>query len=187
MLTLKERGTAGVSTRNMTLTAMLTALLCITGPVTLPLGPIPLSLTTGVLMLMALLLGARRACLCCGVYLLIGLLGLPVFSGFTGGGGALLGPTGGFLLGYLPMTALCGWVCARTERRLLRAAGMIAANLLLILVGTMWYCRQAGVSFAAGLMVCALPFLPGDGLKIAAVLLGGSAVRNRLSKAKLLK
>ena len=104
-----------MSTRRMTLTAMLTAMLCLLGPLTLPLGPVPLSLTTALLMLMGLLLGGGKATLCCAVYLLMGLVGLPVFSGFSGGAGALLGPTGGFLLGYLPMTALCGFVCAAGE------------------------------------------------------------------------
>lgn len=80
-------------TKTLTLTAVLTALLCLAGPVTLPVGPIPLSLTTAVLMLMALLLG-ERALLCCGLYLLLGLLGLPVFSGFTGGLAALSGLPG---------------------------------------------------------------------------------------------
>ncbi len=83
-----------MTTRQMTLSAMLTALLCILGPLTLPLGPVPLSLTAFALMLTALLLGPGRAAACCGVYLLLGLMGLPVFSGFTGGAGVFLGPTG---------------------------------------------------------------------------------------------
>lgn len=175
-----------MSTRNMTLTAMLTALLCAAGPVTLPVGPIPLSLTTAVLMLMALLLGAGRATACCGVYLMLGLLGVPVFSGFTGGVGALMGPTGGFLLGYLPLTALCGFLCGRTERRLLQGAAFCAGTLLLYLLGTAWYAWHTGVSPMTALGVCVLPFLPGDILKIAAVLLGGNAIKSRLKKARLL-
>lgn len=174
-----------MSTRQMTLTAMLTALLCILGPLTLPVGPIPLTLTTAALMLIALLLGPGRACLCCGVYLLIGALGLPVFSGFTGGAGALAGPTGGFLLGYLPMTALCG-LAARAKGRRRQLAAFAAGLLLLYLTGTAWYCRQAGVSMAAALGACVLPFLPGDGLKLIAVLTGGNAVRARVKRAGLL-
>lgn len=175
-----------MSTRNMTLTAMLTALLCILGPVTLPVGPVPLSLATAVMMLTALLLGGGRALLCCGLYLLIGLCGLPVFSGFTGGISALAGPTGGFLLGYLPMTALCALVCGRTERRLFAALGFIAGTALLYLCGTAWYCWQSGASAGAALTVCVLPFLPGDAVKIAAVLTGGRAVKSRLKRAGLL-
>ena len=175
-----------MSTRNMTLTAMLTALLCIAGPVTLPVGPIPLSLTTAVLMLMALLLGASRATLCCGVYLFIGLLGVPVFSGFTGGAGQLLGPTGGFLVGYLPMTALCGFLCARCDSRTSLALTLIIATAFLYLCGTAWYCRQSGVSPASAAAACIFPFLPGDALKILLILTCGPSLRSRLRKAKLL-
>ncbi len=173
-----------MSTRHMTLTAMLTALLCILGPVTLPVGPVPLSVTTAALALIALLLGSGRACLCCGAYLLIGAVGLPVFSGFTGGIGALIGPTGGFLLGYLPMTAVCG-LSARTEKRLCQFFALAAGTLLLYLAGTAWYCGQAGVNVPAAIGTCVLPFLPGDALKVAAVLLGGNAIKTRLRKAGL--
>ena len=175
-----------MSTRQMTLTAMLTALLCILGPLTLPIGPIPLSLTTAMLMLMALLLGASRATLCCGVYLLIGLTGLPVFSGFTGGIGAFAGPTGGFLLGYLPMTAWCGFLCARTQRRPWQLLALLTGTALLYLIGTAWYAWQADVSAAAALSVCVLPFLPGDALKLAAVVIGGNAIKARLRKTVLI-
>ena len=174
-----------MSTRRMTLTAMLTAMLCLLGPLTLPLGPVPLSLTTALLMLMGLLLGGGKATLCCAVYLLMGLVGLPVFSGFSGGAGALLGPTGGFLLGYLPMTALCGFVCARQEHRLVQLGALLAGTALLYLIGTAWYCWQSGAEASAALAVCVLPFLPGDAVKIIAVLTGGNAVKTRLRKAGL--
>lgn len=174
-----------MTTRQMTLTAMLTALLCLLSPLTLPLGPVPLSLTTALLMGMGLLLGGGRAALCCGVYLLMGLAGLPVFSGFTGGMGALLGPTGGFLLGYLPMTALCGFVCTRWEHRLVQLGALLAGTALLYFIGTTWYCWQSGANTSAAWTVCVLPFLPGDAVKIAAVLTGGNAVKSRLKKAGL--
>lgn len=176
-----------MTTRQLTLTAVLTALLCILGPLTLPVGPIPLSLTTALLMLMALLLGASRAALCCGVYLLIGLTGLPVFSGFTGGMGALAGPTGGFLLGYLPLTAWCGALCRRTDDRRLHGLIFLLGTALLYLIGTAWYVWQSGASPGAAIAVCVLPFLPGDGVKIAAVAIGGNAIRARLMKAGLLR
>ena len=176
-----------MSTKVLTLTAMLTALLCICGPLTLPLVPVPLSLTTAVLMLTALLLGPGRAALCCGVYLLIGLIGLPVFSGFTGGMGAFAGPTGGFLLGYLPLTAVCGAACVRTQKRLLQGLALVGGVLLLYAIGAAWYVWQTGAVLSAAMAVCVLPFLPGDAAKIAAVLTGGNALRLRLKKAGLLR
>ena len=176
-----------MSTRTLTLTAMLTALLCLCGPLVLPVGPVPVSLTPAVLMLMALLLGAGRATLCCGAYLLMGLIGLPVFGGFTGGMGALAGPTGGFLLGYLPLTMCCGLVCQRTQKRSWQLLAMLAGTALLYLTGTAWYCWQSGASVQAALTVCVLPFLPGDAVKIASILTGGQALKRRLTKAGLLR
>ena len=175
-----------MSTRTLTLTAVLTAMLCILGPVTLPLGAVPLSLTTALLMLMALLLGTKRALICCLLYLLLGLLGLPVFSGFRGGVGVLLGPTGGFLLGYIPLTYCCGVVCERTQRRSLQALAFLLGTALLYLTGAAWYAHQAGVDFSAALPVCVLPFIPGDALKILAVLTWGNAVKTRLQKGFIL-
>lgn len=176
-----------MSIRSMTLTAMLTALMCIAGPLTLPVGPVPVSLTSAVLMLSTLLLGASRAMACCGAYLLTGLCGLPVFSGFTGGVGVLMGPTGGFLLGYLPMTALCGLLLGRTQRRSLQCAAMLGGTGLLYLCGTAWFCWQTGQDALRALTVCVLPFLPGDALKIAALLFIGNQIKTRLQRAGMLK
>ena len=176
-----------MAVRKLTVVAMLTALICIVGPLTLPVGPIPVSLTSAVLLLTACLLGGRRAALCAGGYLLIGLTGLPVLAGFTGGAARLLGPTGGFLLGYLPLAGIAGGVCSRTDRRILQAGGMLLGLTALYALGTAWYCLQAGVSLAGALAVCVWPFLPFEGVKLALVLLIAPPLRRRLIRAGLLK
>ena len=175
-----------MSTKTLTLTSVLTALMCICSPLSIPIGPVPISLATAVLMLMALLLGAGRATLCCAVYLLIGMAGLPVFAGFSGGMSVLAGPTGGFLIGYLPMTALCGFLCARTEKHSLQTAAMVGGTALLYAIGTVWFIVQTGSTLSGALGACVLPFLPGDVLKIIAVITGGSVLKSRLQKAGLL-
>ncbi len=176
-----------MSTKTLTLTAVLTALLCICGPLSIPIGPVPISLTTAVLMLMALLLGAGRATLCCAVYLLLGMAGLPVFSGFRAGASVLAGPTGGYLVGYLPLVAICGFFCARTEKRGLQAAALVGGTALLYAIGTVWFMVQTGTGLSGALTACVLPFLPGDALKIIAVLTGGNVLKARLKKAGLLR
>lgn len=167
-------------TNRLTLTALMTAALCIAGPLTLPIGPVPVSITSAVVMLAALLLGGRIAAASCAVYLLLGLVGLPVFSGFTGGAGQLVGPTGGFLAGYLPLAAVAGTVCARTDSRLLQAAGCIAGMALLYALGTAWFCLQAQVGVQAAMTVCVVPFLPFDAVKLAVVIGVGSRMKRRL-------
>lgn len=169
----------------MTRTALLTALMCLLGPMTLPVGPVPLSLTGAVMMLSAGVFGLRPAVAACGLYLLLGLAGLPVFSGFTGGLMALMGPTGGFLMGYLPLTALCGAAFSRTENIALRALCCILSTALLYALGTAWFCLQSGMNAASATAVCVLPFLPGDALKIAAVLLLAPSLHCRIKRAGL--
>ncbi len=168
-----------MSARQMTLTALMTALVCIAGPLTLPLGPVPLTLTNAALMLCALILRSGRSLLCCMLYLLIGLTGLPVFSGFTGGAGAFAGPTGGFLMGYLPMTALCAWGFSRPQRHW-HVLGCLAGLAVLDLAGAAWYAWQSGSALLPALTVCALPFLPADLAKIILVLTAGPTLQKRL-------
>ena len=169
--------------RRMTVTALMTALLCIAGPMTLPVGPIPLSLGSLVVMLLGMILGAAGGLQCCGLYLLLGTLGLPVFAGFTGGVMALLGPTGGFLLGYLPLVLICGWR-KNADRSLWRnMAACIAGHLCLYLMGTLWYHTLTGCTAVAAISVCVLPFLPGDAVKIVAAVKLGPALHSRLRHA----
>ncbi len=179
--------TRRTSTHTLTLTSLMTALLCIAGPLTIPAGPVPVSLTAALLMLTALLLGPGRALACCGAYLLMGCVGLPVFSGFTGGVGQLLSPTGGYLLGYLPLTAIGGYVCAHADRKWLQALGFAAGMAALYALGTAWYCRQSGAGLTAALAVCVWPFLPIDGAKILLALTFGGSLRARLQRAGLLR
>ena len=97
-----------MKTRDITIVAVMAALLCVAGPLTVSIGPIPLSLATFVVYMAGAVLGAKRGTLAVAVYLLLGLVGLPVFSGFTGGLQKLIGVTGGYLVGYLPCALITG-------------------------------------------------------------------------------
>ena len=104
-------------TRNMTVCAIMAALMCILGPMSVPIGPIPISLTNLVIYLTVYLLGTKKACISYLVYMLLGAVGLPVFSGFAGGIGKLAGPTGGYLVGFIFMTVICGVIMERFQRK----------------------------------------------------------------------
>jgi len=120
------------------------------------------------------------------VYVLLGTVGMPVFSGFAGGVGILLGPTGGYILGYLPLALLTGWAAERfPERRWLQLAGVMLGIAVLYTLGTLWYCVQAEVEVEAALSLCVLPFLPGDLIKLAAAVAAGPVLRRRLEQAGL--
>ena len=90
------------TTKTMTLIGLFTALLCIVAPMSIPIpiSPVPLSLASLVVCFSAYLLGWKKGVICCLLYFLIGIAGVPVFSGFSAGFSKLAGPTGGYLIGY---------------------------------------------------------------------------------------
>ena len=171
----------------MTVTALMAAVLCVLSPVAIPIGPVPITLCTLLLYLTSHLLPTRQSATTALVYVLLGMAGMPVFQGFTGGLGCVLGPTGGYIAGYIPMTVLCAAAAHRFRKnRLLQGFGMAAGTGVLYVLGTAWYCFQAGQGLGPALALCVLPFLPGDLIKILVVLSVGPMLRRNLAKAGLL-
>lgn len=168
----------------MAVTGMMAALVAVVAPFAIPVGAVPLSLCSWMVCLAGYVLGARRAVAAVAVYVLLGAVGMPVFSGFSGGLGKLLGPTGGYILGYLPLALCAGWA-AKCQNRWLQLAGMAFGTAILYALGTAWYCVQAGVTVQSALALCVLPFLPGDCLKLAAALAVGPVLRRRMEQAGL--
>ena len=181
----QERG-KGRGAYQLAVCGVMAAVLCVLAPLSIPIGPVPVTLATLVVYLMGSLLGWKWGTAACLAYLLAGLVGLPVFSGYGGGAGVLLGPTGGYLIGYLPMTFLTGWVADHTDRRWALLLAMIGGTALCYALGTAWYCTQSGSPLGAALGVCVVPFLPFDLLKMLAVLAIGPVIRRRLQQARLL-
>ena len=190
---------SAVKIHRLTLCAVMAAVMCVIAPISLPIGPISVTGGTLAIYLTAYLLGGIWGTVTTVVYLLVGFLGLPVFSNYMGGAGRLLGPTGGYLVGYLPMMLLAGFVVGLTLRRFggggkrerilaltFQFLGMALATAVLYAFGTAWYCVQAGVDLQKALAACVFPFIPFDLVKIAAALLVGTPVRRRLERAGLL-
>lgn len=170
--------------RQLCVCGLMAAVICVLGPLAVPIGPVPVAFANLAIYLTLYLLDWRWATASCLVYLLLGLAGLPVFSGFVGGAGKLLGPTGGYLVGYLPMAALGGWVVCHTGRRWLQLLGMIAGTALCYLLGTAWFCWQGGYTVGKAIGLCVTPFIPFDLLKMLAALAVGPIVRKRLTQAQ---
>lgn len=166
--------------KDMTLTAVMAALICIAGPLTIAAGPVPLSLATFAVYLAGAILGKKRGTIATALYLIIGFIGVPVFSGFSGGFQKLAGVTGGYLAGYLPCAFLAGLGAERAEkenRRWILPAMMVLGTAVLYVIGTAWFMIQTGNGLGEALGLCVLPFLPGDAVKIAAVTLLAVPVR----------
>ena len=175
---------------------VMTALLCVLAPFAIPIGPVPVTLATLLVYLSVELLGWKLGAAAVTAYLLIGLAGAPVFSGYQGGPGPLFGPTGGYLAGYVPLALIAGWV-AEAARPLesrgetapafaLRYGGMALGTAALYALGTAWYCVLSGNPLPVALGFCVTPFLPFDLVKMALAIAVAAPVRRRLQQARIL-
>ena len=172
---------------SLAVVGVMTAVICVLGPLSVSVGVIPFSLATLAMYFSLYVAGWRLGTLSVLVYVCVGMAGMPVFAGYSGGFAQLLGPTGGYIIGYVPMALIAGAVIDHSARRSVQIAGMIAGTAVLYAFGTAWYCVQANVALPAALAGCVLPFIPGDLLKMAAALAFGPVVRGRLVQAGLLK
>ena len=162
-----------MKTKDMTLIAVMAALICIAGPLTIPVGPIPLSLATFAVYLAGSVLGRKKGTIAVGLYLLIGIIGVPVFSGFSGGFQKLAGVTGGYLIGYLPCAYLSGVGAEKRDNTgwWFHVLMMTAGTVVLYAIGTIVFMQHTGNALGAALSLCVIPFLPGDAIKVAATAL----------------
>lgn len=168
--------------------AIFAAILCILSPISVPIGPIPISLGAFAVMLTGIVLGWKKGAVSVLVYLLLGLCGLPVFAGWVSGMTALPGPTGGYLWSFLPMAAIIGCLSARPARNQLLAVlfsilACIPGIAVCYFLGTLQYVLLTGSSWQAALPVCVVPFIPFDCLKAVCAAAVGVPVRELLHKA----
>ena len=186
MQTATKKETA-LGIRQMAMIGVMTAVTCIAAPfsIPIPVSPVPLSLTTFILYLSVYILGTRNAFISYVIYLLLGLVGLPVFSGFSGGFAKLAGPTGGYLIGFIFMTIIAGIGTNKFGGKKLPAVlGMVLGLAVAYIFGTAWLAYQMHISFMAGLSVGVLPYLAGDAVKIIIAMIVGPILRSRLSAIK---
>lgn len=154
----------------MTIYASLLAALTAAGAfIAIPIGPVPIVLQNFFVILTGLLLGSRWGLASIGVYLLAGILGLPVFAGGTGGIGRFVGPTGGYLLGYLPAVYIIGRICETAPKKaVFDFTAAVCGSLVVYACGVPWLKLLTGMTWTKTLAAGMLPFLPGDALKVIA-------------------
>ena len=140
-------------TYEITITALMTAVTCILAPMSIPIGPVPISFTNLAIYLSLYLLGWKKGTISYLIYLLIGLVGLPVFSGFTGGPAKLAGPTGGYIIGFIVMAVIAGLFIDNCRKPWIQLIGMVVGTIVCYLFGTVWFCIVAGYTFQAALAV----------------------------------
>lgn len=180
-----------LTTRDLVLCAFCAAVTCILAPISVPLaGEVPISLATFAVLLSGILLGGRLGALSQLIYVLLGSVGVPVFAGWTGGIGITLGMTGGYIIGYIPMAFIAGFLYFRFGRNssgfrkyAAMFISMFIATAILYLIGTAWFIAQTKMTLAASMAACVIPFLPGDLIKIIAVMLVAPPIETALKRA----
>lgn len=175
--------TSAQQLRNMVYAALMAALTAAGAYIAIPIGPVPIVLQNLFIMLAGLLLGGRWGLISVAVYLVAGAIGLPVFAGGTGGIGKFIGPTGGYLVSYLVAVFLIGTISEKGKGRISVDIGaMILGTLVVYAIGVTWLKVVTGMDFTKAVTVGMLPFLIGDGLKIAAAIPIARAIRPIMHK-----
>lgn len=172
-----------ISARDMAYIALSVAVISVCAWISVP-AAVPFTMQTFAVFLCAGVLGARRGAAAAALYILLGAVGLPVFSGFNGGFGALFGATGGYITGFLPAALIAGWKSQSRSRRLVDIIYMTTALIVCYAFGTLWYSLVyvGGMSgIGAALAMCVVPYIIPDALKIALAALMAPRLRSFLN------
>jgi Uncharacterized conserved protein len=148
--------------------ALFAALTAVFSQIAIPVGPVPITLGTLAVLTAGAILGRNYGALSIGIYVLLGAIGLPVFSLFRGGLGFIMSPGGGFIIGYIFTAALVGaFVDSKGIAPKVLFPAMILGNLVCYAFGLAWFMPLTGATLWHALTVCVFPFLIGDAIKIS--------------------
>ena len=184
------RTSSSARTRNLVITALLAAMMAGTSWISVPFGPVPVTLQTTFVLLAGLLLSPGWAAVSMALYLALGALGLPVFSAGQGGVGVLFGPTGGFLWAF-PVAAASvsavfrglGGPSSTGPRWVARAAAAVfVGEVVIYAIGIPWLVQQTGMQVVQALAVALVPFLLPDALKAVIAIVLAKAVNKALER-----
>lgn len=159
--------------------------------IAIPVGPVPIVLQNMFVLLAGLLLGPKWGLASVAVYLLAGAVGLPVFAGGTGGLGRILGPTGGYLISYLPAVLVVGLISGKPglkssnlskKRMIFDLTAMVCGSVIIYAGGVPWLKFVTAMTWGKALSLGMLPFLIGDALKILAAIPIAKALRPIIAK-----
>ncbi len=160
---------------DMVYIAVSAVLIAICSWITIP-APVPFTLQTFAVFVVTALIGWKRGTFAVLLYVLLGIIGLPVFAGFTGGFGVIAGPLGGYILGFIGLPLMYGFITSIFGKKTpSMAAGLAAGELVVYIVGTIWFViayssTKGAVTVMQALGWCVFPFILPDAVKLAVAL-----------------
>lgn len=174
-------------TLNIVYCGIFATITAILSQITIPMpGGVPFTLQTFAVYLAGIILGSKRGVVSILVYVLIGTIGLPVFSGFSGGIGTIVGATGGFILSFPIMSFIIGLVCKKTDNKILIFLGIMLASIPNYLMGMLQFSLVTGSTFYNSFLVSVLPFILVDIIKIVLATIIGSMVMSNKSIRRII-
>ena len=180
-----------VKTKDMIYIAIFAAIIAVMAQISIPMpSGVPMTLQTLAVPLAGLVLGAKRGTIATVVYVLLGAIGVPVFAGFTGGLGSVLGVTGGFIVSFPVMAWLAGMAMRiqadRGRKIVYIVAALILGAVINYLFGMIWFSIATGNTLSQAFMLCVLPFIPTTIIKIAIAAWIGPVINRSLERAGIL-
>lgn len=173
-----------MNTGNLTRTSLMTALICILAPISIPLpiSPVPITLGTFALYLSLYVLEYKQAICSTVLYLLLGAVGLPVFSGYTAGFSRFFGAGGGYLVGYIFLVIIGGYFVNKYKQSpIIQIIGCFLGTIITYLIGTFWLAKVIEAEFIATIPAGVLVYLPLDTVKMILACIVGREVRKRIN------
>lgn len=172
--------------RMIVLASLMAALTAVGAYIHVPIGPVPIVLSTLFVLLSGLLLGSKWGFVSMAIYLIAGAMGIPVFAGGKGGVVHFLGPTGGYLFGYMIASWMTGLMTERSPVLLiLDILAVIIGSIVIYALGVPWLKIITHMSWSKTLMVGVIPFLIGDAIKAIAAIILAKALRPILKQQKV--
>lgn len=169
--------------KEITLIGLMAAILCVVAPFSIPIpfSVVPISFTNLAIYFAVFILGWKKGTISYLIYFLLGFVGLPVFSGFSGGPAKVFGPTGGYLIGFIILAIISGYFIEKFKGKVyMYVVGMSLGLVITYILGTTWLSYQLELTFIKGLMMGVVPYLPGDILKIVIATIVGPTLRASL-------
>ncbi|HNR44300.1 MAG TPA: biotin transporter BioY [Methanofastidiosum sp.] len=169
-----------LKSKELSLVALFAALTAVGGFISIPFYPVPLTLQVFFVLLSGAILGKKLGALSQMIYLGLGAIGAPVFHNFTGGIGILLGPTGGFIIGFVPGSYVAGLFYEKFNSNKIHFSGLLLSIVPIYAIGVLWLSLITGMSLEKAILVGGIPFIPGDFVKSIIVFLVEKKVKNYL-------
>ena len=176
-----------LSVRDLCLISIFTAIIAVMSQLSIPMPyGVPMTMQTFAIPLAGIVLGAKKGTISTIVYILLGAIGAPVFSAFSGGIGIVFGLTGGFILSFPFMAFAAGIGCGKDNNIVWLSSGLVAGAAINFICGMFWFSIAAPSDLNTAFAACVLPFIPTTILKIATLVALGGQLKKALVKSKVL-